>query len=60
MHNLADVAWVAACARRLRERWPRADPTSVEETAAELALDDQWRSQPPVKAAEQWLSLGAP
>jgi hypothetical protein len=28
-----DVQWVAQCARRLRERWPHADVTSLEEAA---------------------------
>ena len=36
--QLADAQWVAQCAERLRRRWPRADRTSLEETARELGL----------------------
>jgi len=32
--NLIDIAWVAWCAERLREQWPRADAASLEEAAA--------------------------
>ena len=53
--KLFDVQWVAQCARRLRERWPHADPTSIEEAAVELWEDERLRTMPPVEAAETWL-----
>jgi hypothetical protein len=57
---LVDVRWVATCARRLRERWPHADPTSLEEAAAELWNDDALRAMPPAEAATRWLApIGA-
>ncbi len=37
--NLVDVQWLARCANRLRQEWPRADVTSIEEAALELCLD---------------------
>jgi hypothetical protein len=46
---------VAQCAERLRRRWPRADPTSLEETARELGLAPELRALSPQEAAERWL-----
>ena len=56
--NLIDLTWVARCARRLRGRWPHADPTSLEEAAAELWAEPRWRELAPVDAAERWLESG--
>jgi hypothetical protein len=53
-----DVQWVAQCAHRLRERWPHADPTSLEEAAAELWDDETLRAMPAAQAAESWLRRG--
>lgn len=53
--NLADVQWLAQCARRLREQWPHADPTSLEEAAAELWYDESLRALEPREAADVWL-----
>jgi hypothetical protein len=53
--NLIDVTWVAWAAERLREQWPRADPTSLEETARDLWQDKQMRARGPRRAAERWL-----
>ena len=53
--DLADAQWVAQCAERLRRRWPRADRTSLEETARELAWTPELRRLPPAEAAERWL-----
>ena len=36
LSKLYDLAWVAQCADRLRQRRPHADPTSIEEAAIEL------------------------
>jgi len=58
--NLADVQWVARCAWRLREQWPHADPTSLEEAAAELWHDQELRALAPVDAALTWLRRGIP
>ena len=57
--KLFDVQWVAQCARRLRERWPHADPTSLEEAAIELWEDEELRAVPGARAAEIWLQRGA-
>ena len=54
--NLADVQWVAQCANRLREQWPRADPTSLEDAALELWRCESLRSMAPVEAATRWLA----
>lgn len=35
-HNLVDVQWLARCANRLRQEWPRAEVASIDETALEL------------------------
>ena len=55
-----DVTWVAWCAERLREQWPRADATSLEEAARELWADESLRSFGPIGAAEKWLRRGMP
>ena len=51
-----DTQWVAQCAHRLRERWPHADVTSLEEAAGELWEDESLRAMAPVEAAESWLA----
>ena len=58
--NLADVQWVAHCAHRLREQWPHADPTSLEEAATDLWKDESLRAMPPAQAAVAWLRRGMP
>ena len=58
--KLYDVSWVAQCANRLREQWPRADPTSLEEAAAELWDDESLRAMAPVDAAVAWLRKALP
>lgn len=58
--NLIDVTWVAWCAERLREQWPRADGASLEEAARELWRDDALRPLGPRNAAEHWLRRGMP
>ena len=55
-HNLADVQWIAQCAHRLREQWPHADPTSLEEAALELWQCDALRVLEPREAATRWLA----
>ena len=58
--NLADLQWVANCAHRLREQWPHADPTSLQEAAAELWKDEALRVMTPTQAAVVWLRRGIP
>ena len=53
--DLADAQWVAQCAERLRRRWPRADRTSLEDTARDLGGTPELRRLPPAEAAERWL-----
>jgi hypothetical protein len=54
--NRIDVRWVAQCAHRLRERWPHADVTSLEEAATELWRNEELRAMAPVEAAQRWLA----
>jgi hypothetical protein len=54
--NLADVQWVAQCARRLREQWPRVELALLEEAALELWRDDRLRGLPGEQAAAAWLA----
>ena len=53
--RLEDVRWIAVCAERLRAQWPRADPTSLEETARQLWQSEALRALPGEEAAEKWL-----
>ena len=58
--NMIDVTWVAWCAERLREQWPRLDGATLEETARELWEDETLRRLGPRQAAAKWLALGMP
>ena len=42
--NLVDVTWVAWCAEWLREQWPRADGTSLEEALKLTSVAPDWKS----------------
>jgi len=53
--NLVDVQWIAKCANRLREEWPRADVASIDETALELWQVDWLREMSGEAAAALWL-----
>ena len=53
--NLADVQWLAHCAERLRQQWPRADVASIEETARELWNFECLRQMHGEEAAALWL-----
>lgn len=53
--NLADVQWLASCAKRLREQWPRADVASIDETALELWSAEWLREMSGEEAAALWL-----
>lgn len=53
--NLADVQWLARCANRLRQQWPRADVASIDETALELWSVEWLREMPGEEAAAFWL-----
>ena len=58
--NLIDITWVAWCAERLREQWPRGRRNDQQEAAAALWQDEALRALGPRKAAEQWLHRGMP
>ena len=47
--------WIAVCARRLRERWPRLSLPTLEEVASELLDDPELAELAPQDAAEHWL-----
>ena len=53
--NLANVQWLARCANRLRQQWPRADVTSIDETALELWSAEWLRELPGEDAAALWM-----
>jgi len=53
--NSVDVQWLARCANRLRQQWPRADVASIEEVAIELWDTERLREVPGEEAAEIWL-----
>jgi hypothetical protein len=57
---MIDVTWVAWCAERLREQWPRLDGVTLEEAARELWDDETLRELGPRQAAERWLARGMP
>ncbi len=58
--NVEDIQWIARCARRLREQWPHADPTSLDETASELLDEVPLRALAPELAAVTRLRRGIP
>ncbi len=58
--DIIDVTWVAWAAERLREQWPRADPTALEETASEQWANEELRVWGPRQAVERWLRRGMP
>jgi len=53
--NWVDVKWLAHCAKRLRQQWPRADVASIEEAALDLWNSVRLRELPGEEAAEIWL-----
>ncbi len=53
------ASWVALCAHRLRQRWPRLPIETLEETARELLVDTKLQGLEAVEAAEKWLRRGA-
>lgn len=52
-------SWVAVCAYRLRQRWPRLPIETLEDTARELLVDTKLQGMEPVEAAEKWLRRAA-
>jgi hypothetical protein len=54
--NMADLQWIAQCARRLREQWPRVELALLEKAALELWRDDQLRALTGEQAAATWLT----
>jgi len=53
--NLVDVQWIAKCANRLRQQWPRADVASIDEAALELWRVEWLREMSGEEAAALWL-----
>jgi len=53
--NLVDVQWIAKCANRLRQQWPRADVASIDEAALELWRGEWLREMSGEEAAALWL-----
>ena len=53
--HAVDPQWSARCAWRLRQRWPHADPLSLEEAAEELWANPELQALDPVVAADRWL-----
>jgi hypothetical protein len=52
--------WVARCARRLHERWPRVPQDQLREVAAQLRHEHERQLEEPEHAAAEWLRLGMP
>ena len=52
--------WIARCAERLHQQWPRTVREKPEQTAEELNRHVTWRQYGPEVAAVMWLRLGAP
>ena len=50
------MQWIAQCARRLREQWPRVDLALLEEIALELWRDERFAAIPGERAAAVWLA----
>ena len=53
--DLVDVQWLATCANRLRQEWPRADVASIDEAALELWQAEWLREMSGEAAATLWL-----
>lgn len=52
--------WIARCADRLHQQWPRAAQRQLEQQAQELNRHRQWGQYGPEVAAVMWLRLGRP
>lgn len=57
---LNEPLWVARCALRLREEWPRLAGSDLAEVAEQIWTDARWRELEPETAAVQWLRQGIP
>ena len=51
------AAWIAQCAHRLRERFPRIPLVTLEETAWQLLDDRRLQGLDAKTAADRWLSM---
>lgn len=60
METLAPSQWIAACARKLNERWRTVDTEQLEEVAMDIWQDARLRTMDPSEAAVQWLMPVAP
>ena len=57
---LNEPLWVARCALRLREEWPRLAGSDLAEVAEQIWVEERWRDLEPEVAAVQWLRQGIP
>jgi hypothetical protein len=55
METLTPSQWIAACARKLNERWRTVDTEQLEEVAMDIWQDARLRSMEPSEAAVVWL-----
>jgi hypothetical protein len=55
METLTPSQWIAACAKRLHERWKTVDAGELEEVAVGIWQDARLRSMEPAEAAALWL-----
>jgi hypothetical protein len=59
-HPIDPTQWIARCALRLREEWPRLAGADLAEVAAEIWAEDRWQLMEPEAAAVAWLRQGLP
>jgi len=52
--------WIAKCAARLQQQWPRVEPDDLHDLACDLFGTKKWRAMPPEEAALEWLRQGIP
>jgi len=52
--------WVARCAARLHDQWPRLPDEQLREVAEELRRNAQRQMEEPEHAAVEWLRYGMP
>lgn len=52
--------WIARCAARLQEQWPRLPADQLREVAAEIQRETQRAIDEPEHAAAVWLRQGIP
>lgn len=56
MHHLTEAQWIAIAAHRLQHRWRSINPGQLDDLAADLWQDEQFRALEPTKAVDAWLA----